>query len=123
MKKIILFSLFILFPILANAQATTSNRLAWTQPNVATVAEAQAMTYKYYPDAATIGIVLQDVTCVGVPTSPASIECSTPYPAFTPGSHSLQLTATNAAGESLKSVAFNFTFMVVPSAPISIRIQ
>lgn len=101
-------------PHVASAQATGTSKLAWDQPSVPDAATAQAFTYKYYADGATTG-----VTCTGT----APVTCQVNYPAFTPGSHTLTLTASNVAGESPKSAVFSFTFVVIPAAPNNIRIQ
>lgn len=101
----------------AQSTGTAGDRLAWDQPN-ATAAIAQTLTYRYYPDGATTGIVLTGVTCSGT----APVTCSAPFPAFTPGNHSLTATAANAAGESLRSTPFAFVFVVVPSAPVNLRV-
>ena len=100
----------------ASAQAAANKSLAWDQTG-ATATEAQAYTFTYYPDGALVGVVLTGVTCAGTP-----VACSVPFPAFTPGAHTLTLTATNIAGESVKSNPFAFVFVVVPSAPVNIRI-
>lgn len=99
------------------AQTTAKDKLAWDQtaPDVAT---AQAYTYSAYADTATVGTTLSPVTCTGT-VSP--FLCSVPFPAFTPGPHTLQVTASNVAGESLKSNVFSFTFVVVPTAPANLR--
>lgn len=118
--KHVLFALAFTFTAsFAAGQATSSKQLEWDQPN-ATVAEASAYTFKYYPDAATTGTTLTGVTCF---LNGTTTVCRVSFPAFTPGSHTLQLTASNAAGESAKSLVFTFTFVVVPSAPSSIRVQ
>jgi hypothetical protein len=116
MKKLVLA--FLLIPVLAQAQATNSSRLVWEQPN-ATLAEAQAYTYRYYPDGNATGTSLTNVICAEQNTT---ITCASDFPAFTPGSHSLTITALNAAGESSQSAPFMFTFVVLPSTPINIRI-
>lgn len=111
--------IFTLLAELALAQsAVPGSTLAWDQSNTDAVS-AQAYTYKYYADGSSVGVVLTGVVCSGS----APVSCTAPFPAFTPGQHSLQLTATNAAGESVKSSPFAFTFVVVPSAPANIRIQ
>jgi len=93
------------------------SELIWDQPNAATAAIAQAYTFRYYPDAAVVGITLTGVTCAGT----APIICRAPFPAFTPGPHTITLSAANAAGEGPKSAVFMFTFVVVPSAPTNLR--
>ena len=118
MKRFILACVFVLVSTAAFAQATPASKLAWDQPN-ATLAEASAMTYKFYPDGGATGFPLTGVTCVVGPP----VSCSGNFPAFTPGSHTIQVTATNTAGESLKSTSFPFTFVVVPSSPTNLRIQ
>lgn len=117
---IILISL-VARPSEVNAQAVATDKLAWNQP-APDLASAQAYTYKYYPDSSLTGVVLTGVTCESAGT-PVVISCRTVFPAFTPGSHTLTITATNAAGESAKSAPFTFTFVVVPGIPNTIRIE
>jgi hypothetical protein len=103
----------------AFAQAIPTSKLVWDQP-APDLATAQAYSYKYYPDGAATGIVIAPpITCA---LSGPVITCQTAFPAFTPGAHSLTLTATNAAGEGPKSAPLNFTFVVIPAAPVNPRI-
>ena len=114
-----LLVVFLLVPVSALAQnATGTSRLEWDQPN-ASLSEAQGFTYAVYADGSTTPTPLTGVTCVAGTPTPV---CSAPFPAFTPGSHSLSLTATNVAGESTQSAPISFTFVVVPSAPTGLRI-
>jgi hypothetical protein len=48
--------------------------------------------------------------------------CELPFPALTPGAHSLVLIAWNIAGESA-SAPFLVTVVVVPTVPTNIRIK
>ena len=109
------------FTVTAAAQTpvTTANKIGWDQ-SAPTLAEAQSYVYKYYPDAATAGVALASVTCAGT-TSP--YQCEVPFPAFTPGSHTLTLTASNAAGESAKSAVLAFAFVIIPASPNNLRIK
>ena len=102
----------------AQPAATGTARIGWDQTGVASAAEAQALTYRYYPDGATVGIALTGVTCSGT----APVSCTAPFPAFTPGSHTLTLTAANQAGESAQSAPFAFVFVVVPAVPANLRL-
>ena len=120
MKKFICLIPFLVlaFAANANAQASAGKKLSWDI--VATsLTEAQGYTYKFYPDGSTTGQVMTSTVCTGT-ASPFS--CSNNFPAFTPGQHTLTITATNAAGESAKSLVFTFTFVVVPSTPTNIRV-
>lgn len=119
MKHVVFALVFTFTATVAFGQASASKQLEWDQPN-ATVAEASAYTFKYYPDAAAAGTTLSGVTCF---QSGTTTVCRVSFPAFAPGGHTLQLTATNAAGESAKSAVFSFTFVVVPSAPSGVRVQ
>lgn len=118
-KQILLAAALLGIPTLAHAQATPTSKLEWDQ-NAGNLTEAQAITYRYYPDTVPGGTVLSPVTCVG-PTSP--FVCNVPFPAFTPGSHTLSMTAGNDGGESLKSSPLNFTFVVIPNPPTNLRIR
>ena len=121
MKRII-FAIIILSlasTVYAQTPATGTSKIGWDQ-SATTLAEAQAYTYKYYPDSATTGVTLTSVTCIGT-TSP--YQCEVPFPAFTPGSHALTLTTSNEAGESAKSSVLNFKFVVVASAPTNLKIK
>ena len=121
MKRILLFTtLLLLVSSYVNAQTgTPSSKLTWDQQS-SDLATAQAFTYKYYPDSSVTGTTLVGVICTG---TTAPFVCQSPFPAFTPGAHTLTLTASNLAGESAKSLVISFTFVVIPSAPSNIRIQ
>lgn len=119
MRAALLTLTLLLAAVAAPAQTpTTGTPLVWDQPNVADAAEAQSFTYRYYADGAATGIVLAGVVCSGS----APVICQAPFPAFTPGPHSLTLTASNSAGESAPSAALAFTFVVVPTSPANLRI-
>ena len=129
MKRLILIALvfaLIGFAASATAQtpATNGNKIAWDQA-APTLAIAQSYVYKYYPDAAAAGVTLAPVTCVGQasPAGATTFQCEAPFPAFVPGAHTLTLTASNEAGESVKSAPLSFTFVVIPSAPAALRIK
>lgn len=114
MKRFLLVITFALFAGVASAQTgTPTSQLAWDQ-SAANLATAQAFTYGFYPDSAAVKTALASVTCVGT-ASP--FQCSVAFPSFTPGAHTLTLTASNVAGESPKSPALAFTFVVIPTAP------
>ena len=114
------FLLLITFTNFANAQSqvVSASKIAWDQ-DAPTVVEAQGYTYKYYPDGFNVGNPLTNVTCAGN-TSP--FVCNAPFPPFVPGSHSIEITASNLAGESLKSNSLAFLFVVTPAIPRSLRI-
>ena len=119
MKRILLALILVLtIPSISWSQATTVSRLALDQdaPDLAT---ANSYTYKYYSDNAIAGIILVFV-CTGT-SSP--FLCTASFPAFTPGAHTLTVTASNIAGESPKSGILSFTFVIIPSVPTNLRIQ
>ena len=98
--------------------ASSNQKFAWDQVAV-DLAEAQSFTYKYYADNSGTGVVFPVVTCTGA-ASP--FVCTAPIPAFTPGQHTITITANNVAGESDKSDPFAFAFVVTPGKPVRIRI-
>lgn len=106
-------------PVETQQPAASVSRLAWDQA-APDLASAQGYTYRYYPDGAANGTVLGGVTCTG---TIAPFICVAPFPAFTPGPHSLTLTAANLAGESVPSAPLSFVFVVTPAAPTNVRIQ
>lgn len=99
---------------------TPTSTFVFDQP-APSLATAQAYTYKLYVDGSATGQVLASVTCVAGASATVQT-CTTPFPAFTPGVHSVTLTATNQAGESARSTAFTFTLVAVPGSPANIRI-
>lgn len=121
MRKILLAIILLAFASVVYAQppATGKNKIGFDQDGPS-LTEVQAYTWKYYADSATTGVTLTSVTCVGT-ASP--FQCEAPFPAFTPGSHTLTLTTSNLAGESVKSTPLSFSFVVTPGAPTSLRIK
>lgn len=123
MRKFLIATSFgscVLFSSVASAQtpqATPKSKLAWDQdaPDLAT---AQAYVYQDYVDAAA-PITLVGVTCTGTVTP---FQCQVAFPVTTNGNHSLQLSSSNAAGESLKSNPFAFVFVTVPTPPRNIKV-
>lgn len=119
MGKRMLIAVFLLVPALAFGQAAATKKLAWDQA-ASNLAEAQAYAYKYYADGSASGVALSGVTCSGA-ASP--FVCEVAFPAFTPGPHTIAVTASNVAGESVASPVFSFTFSVVPTPPANVRIK
>lgn len=121
MKKICLTLILLCFASVAFAQppATGKNKIGFDQ-DAPSLTEVQTYTWKYFADAATTGIVLVGVTCTGTVTP---YQCEAPFPAFTPGNHTLTLTTSNLAGESAKSLPLSFAFVVTPGAPIGLKIK
>jgi hypothetical protein len=120
MKTILLLSL-LLVPSIAYSQnpvATASQKFGWDQ-DIAEGENVPALVFKYYADGSTTGVVFTGVICGG--TAP-TLSCTVPIPAFTPGNHSIRISASNIAGESALSVPFDFALIVVPAAPRAIRI-
>lgn len=121
--KIVLIILVIALAVPTEAQtppiATANSRLAWGMP-APDLATAQSYTYRYYPDAAATGTVLNSVTCTGTVTPFA---CEVAFPLFSQGNHTLKLSAANAAGEGVPSAPFAFSFVGKPGTPINITIK
>ena len=120
MKNILLACAFLIgSAAVSSAQsATPSSRLGWDQ-GAPTLADANGYTYKSFADGVAPGVVLTGVTCAGT-TSPYA--CVVNFPAFTPGSHTIQISAANIAGESLPSAPFSFVFVVTPAVPANLRL-
>lgn len=118
------FAALVLTPLSASAQTPVvpSDKLGWDQQDT-DLAAASANTYRLYADGVATGTVLTPVTCANqVPVLAGNFTCTTPFPAFTPTvTHSITVSAANAAGESLKSTPFSFKFVVIPSVPSNLR--
>lgn len=123
MRKILilLFLLsFVSIPIFAQTPtATATSKLEWII-TAADLSTAQSYVYKYYLDASPTGIIFSTgVSCVGA-TPPFT--CQTSFPVVSSGNHTLRISASNTAGESLPSDPFAFAFVGIPSKPTGIRI-
>ena len=119
MKKLVILPvLLFITAIQPPPPLVVGDKLGWDQA-APTLVEAQAATYKYYLDSSATGIAFVNVTCSGT-VSP--FPCQVVTPIFSPGNHTIQLTASNAAGESLKSSPFAFSFVVTLNSPSGIRI-
>lgn len=101
--------------------AVATNKLAWDQ-SAPTLADAQTYTYRLYADGATTAQTVASVTCAASATA-GVFACEAPFPAFTPGNHTVALSAVNLAGESPKSATMAFTFIVTPAVPTGLRIK
>jgi hypothetical protein len=99
--------------------ASAAAKFEWdiVAPDLAT---AQGYTYFRYDDGALNGVAFANVTCAA---SAAGFTCDTPVPAYTPGAHTIQVSASDAGIEGPKSASFAFRFVVVPAAPTSVRIK
>lgn len=124
-KLVLLLSLLMLACATARAQTVVGGAgaprlFAWdiSAPDLQT---ANAYTYKYYPDGGA-GVVFTGVSCLASRDATTFV-CTVSIPAFTPGNHVVQVTAANVAGESDKSETLGFVFVVVPGAPVRLRIQ
>jgi hypothetical protein len=126
--------LLILLPLLAlallgaaqNVQAqtpvTSGQHFLWDEP-APDAATAAGYTYRYYTDNAATGTIFAGVTCVTSSTAGAQT-CTVLIPAFTPGVHTVTLTAaTSPTGtESAKSSPITFTMIFVPAPPANFRV-
>jgi len=121
MKRLLVSLSFLIFliPQILHSQAISTSKLAWSE-DAPTLSDAQSYTYRYYSDGASVGTPIASVVCTGI-TSP--FQCEAPFPAFTPGNHTITLTAGNLAGESGKTSPLDFTFIVTPAIPTGLRIK
>jgi len=98
--------------------AGPNDSFGWNQTAPA-LTDANAYVYKYYLDGATMGSVFSGVKCTG---SAAPFACAVKIPTFSPGQHSLTITAANSTGESAQSVPFAFVYGNPPPSPNNISI-
>jgi hypothetical protein len=103
-------------PLYAQA-ATPASSLAWDQIGQS-VTVAQSAGYTVFLDGAPTGTALASVTCTA---TGASATCSAPFPALTPGAHTLTLTQTISGASSAKSAPLSFTFVIVVT-PTNLRV-
>lgn len=124
-----IFAALFVYPVSCQAQVTAGSKVLWTQTAV-DLPSASAFVYKYYADGSTTGIVLPGAVCVAPApaTVPPSFNCSAPIPAFTPGAHSIVLTATDVTIASTplespkSSPPVTFRLVLVPSAPANVQV-
>jgi hypothetical protein len=100
-----------------NPVADGNDQLGFDQSG-ASLTEVQNYGYKMYIDNDVGGINIT-VTCAG--TGPL-FQCITDLPVLPVGTHTIQLTASNFAGESAKSLPFVFDSVITPAPPVSMRI-
>lgn len=120
MRQILVLIALVAFsavPASAQTSAIQADKLGFTQA-ASSLAEAQAMTFKVYIDAAAAGVALV-ASCSG-PSSPYA--CTAPLPPVTTGVHSSQLTSSvtltdGRVIESVKSSVFSFRVFTAPAAP------
>ena len=101
----------------STVSAQTFRQLGWDQ-EASTLEEAQNATYKYYLDGNPTGTNFTTVTCTG---SASPYQCVVDFPATTPGSHIITITASNVAGESGQSNEFKFSTVIILAAPKNLR--
>lgn len=101
--------------------ATGQTFLEWDE-EAADLATAQGYTYTAVVDA--LQPVALAVTCAEKnPPVEGVFDCTAPFPAVTPGPHTITVIASNAAGASQPSLPFSFTFLVVPATPTNVRLK
>lgn len=124
----ILTVVFVLTATLAQAQtpAVPTDRLVWSQA-AASLSEAQSYTYTLILDSVRQATPLGSVTCTGA-ASPFT--CEVPFPAMTPGQHSVQLVASLTVPstppvqlDSEASVPFSVRLYVAPLSPAGLTIR
>lgn len=114
----------VLLANIASAQtASNTSRLSW-EIIASSLIEVNLYTWKYYPNAAATGVVFPTPVTCAASTTANEFTCSVAFPAFTPGPHTLNVTATDiTAGEGPKSATpFSFTFSVIPGAVRNLRL-
>ena len=118
MKKILLVMLLMATPATGQQPpiATINDKFQWNQA-AQDLNTAQGYGYKWYLDGAATGNQFSGVLCTG--TSPTFV-CNVQVPPLTQGTHTLRLSASNAAGESPLSDPFAFAFVGKPSSPSNI---
>lgn len=124
-RLLALVFLALAIPALAGAQTATvtpTNKFGFNEqgPDLATI---QAYTYRVYADAVVVGTPTVAVCTAPVLPDTTGFTCTFPVPPFAPGSHTLALSAANAAGESAKSAPISFTMIITPGTPGGLRIQ
>jgi len=114
--------ILLLVPAPARAQVDTisTDRLGWTQ--TMTAAEQPAITFALFVDG--VRAPLPSATCTASTTA-GIFDCSSAYPAMTPGAHTLELIAIRTEGtltaESDKSAPFAIRLIVGPPPPENLR--
>lgn len=116
---VVVFGSMVSAQVRAQVSVVPGQQFGWTMTE--DVVTAQAFTYKLYSDAVVAGVTLTSVVCVNV--SVGRTDCTVKIPAFTPGAHTVRVTASNGAVEGPKSDPLDFTLVAVPSKPTSLKVQ
>jgi hypothetical protein len=121
--RIGLFAAFVLLASIASAQdATGASRFQWDQDGT-DLPTVQSYVVNHYSDGAA-GLVLNAVVCV---VNAATFTCTAPIPAYTPGLHVVNITASVALSgggflESGHSNDVNFNMVATPATPRNFRL-
>lgn len=102
--------------------AVATDRIGFDQP--ATSADLAMLTWRYVLDGAAAQ-PLAGVTCAPIAGQVDRHLCQAPWPAMTPGQHTIALIARLTDGtltiDSAPSAPFTFRFVVAPGAPENVR--
>ena len=106
----------------AQPAAIATDRVGFDQP--ATSAELALLTWRFVLDGAPAQ-PLAGVTCAPISGQVDRHACSAPWPAMTPGQHTIAIIARRTEGtltlDSAPSAPFTFRFVVAPSTPENVR--
>lgn len=116
----LILSLLLMFSAAATAGAQTTPVPSPTPPTTKLAFDHDGINvdgYHLYTDAAAVGVVIQ---AVAIATPAPHFE--SPFPALTPGVHTLQVKAFNIAGESIGSNILSVRLVVIPNGPTNLRL-
>ncbi|MGH9425850.1 MAG: hypothetical protein ACRD2L_06030, partial [Terriglobia bacterium] len=79
----------------------------------------EAYEYRHYDDGGPGVLFMTPISC---PLNTSFFACIVDIPAYTPGLHTVFITAANAAGESGPSNTLSFNMVVTPATPTNFRL-
>ena len=105
----------------AQTPTVQADKLGWSQTT--TASELSLLSFAVFIDGARQP--LADVSCV-VSSTAGVYDCVAPFPAMTPGAHTIELVAIRTEGtlvvESAKSAPFAIRLVVGPAVPAALKI-